>query len=332
MLGATACITLALLPAESQVGIIVSIVIATVSFDMASIFTASLLPKLAQGRAADTLSSIGFAAGYGGGAIALILATSLIAARESFGLTAAGALRSSFAIMGLWWLVFSLPTACVRMTTAASTNHSGTSTKELIQFLTTIFSKNQTGHTIPQLGWLMLGVVTVLGVVQTAIPQFSNVALETFELDPTQLVQLVLLVQFIALPGAILVGWLSGIWSRRAAANICLFGWSMVLALAWAVGSVPQLYALAVLLALVLGGIQSVLRAMLAVAAPSGHHAATFGIMQVGTKLTGFFASLIFGWTYMASGMPKAGLVILLVQLMFGWWLLSRAQNEDAEF
>ena len=41
---------------------------------MASIFTASLLPKLAQGRAADTLS-IGFAAGYGGGAIALILAT-----------------------------------------------------------------------------------------------------------------------------------------------------------------------------------------------------------------------------------------------------------------
>ena len=139
MLGATACITLALLPAESQVGIIVSIVIATVSFDMASIFTASLLPKLAQGRAADTLSSIGFAAGYGGGAIALILATSLIAARESFGLTAAGALRSSFAIMGLWWLVFSLPTAFVRMTKATSTNHSGTSTKELLQFLSEKF-------------------------------------------------------------------------------------------------------------------------------------------------------------------------------------------------
>ena len=157
-------------------------------------------------------------------------------------------------------------------------------------------------------------------------------ALETFELDPPQLVQLVLLVQFIALPGAILVGWLSRIWSRQAAANICLFGWSMVLALAWAVGSVPQLYALAVLLALVLGGIQSVLRAMLAVSAPSGHHAATFGIMQVGTKLTGFFASLIFGWTYMASGMPKAGLVILLVQLIFGWWLLSRSQNKDIEF
>ena len=105
----------------------------------------------------------------------------------------------------------------------------------------------------------------------------------------------------------------------------------MVLALAWAVSSVPQLYALAVLLALVLGGIQSVLRAMLAVAAPSGHHAATFGIMRVGTKLTGFFASLIWMDIY-GIRYAQAGLVILLVQLMFGWWLLSRAQNEDAEF
>ena len=174
----------------------------------------------------------------------------------------------------------------------------------------------------------MLGVVTILGVVQTAIPQFSNVALETFELEPPQLVQLVLLVQFIALPGAILVGWLSGVWSRQAAANICLVGWSLVLGLAWGVGSVSQLYAMAVLLALVLGGIQSVLRAMLAVAAPPGHHAATFGIMQVGTKLTGFIASLIFGWTYMATGIPRAGLVILLVQLILGWWLLSRAQEK----
>jgi Permeases of the major facilitator superfamily len=37
MLGAAACITLALLPATSQVWIIAAIIVATVSFDMASI-------------------------------------------------------------------------------------------------------------------------------------------------------------------------------------------------------------------------------------------------------------------------------------------------------
>ena len=67
---------------------------------------------------------------------------------------------------------------------------------------------------------------------------------------------------------------------------------------------------------------------MLAVSAPPGHHAATFGVMQVGTKLMGFIASLIFGWAYMASGIPRAGLVILLVQLILGWWLLTRARTK----
>ena len=328
VLGATACLALALQPSTSQLGIIAAIIVATVAFDMASIFTASLLPKLAQVREADTLSSVGFAAGYAGGAIALILATSLIAARESFGLSAAGSLRGSFAIMGLWWLIFSLPAACVRMGTTSTKSHSGTSTKELLLFLRETFPINKKDRCIPQFGWLLLGAVTILGVVQTAIPQFSNVALETFHLEPPQLVQLVLIVQFIALPGAILIGWLSGIWSRHGAANICLTGWALVLGLAWGIGSVPQLYALAVLLALVLGGIQSVLRAMLAVSAPPGHHAATFGVMQVGTKLTGFIASLIFGWAYMASGIPRAGLVILLVQLVLGWWLLTRARTK----
>ena len=65
---------------------------------------------------------------------------------------------------------------------------------------------------------------------------------------------------------------------------------------------------------------------MLAVAAPDGHHAATFGLMQVGTKLTGFTASLAFGWVYAATGIAKAGLLVLLVQLIFGWWLLSKTK------
>ena len=324
--GAAASISLAIIPPTSQLAIIAAIIVATVAFDMAAIFTASLLPRLAQGHAADTLSSSGFAAGYAGGAIALSFATSLIAARDTFGLSATGALQASFAIMGVWWLLFSLPTAFVRMGEQSKGTHAGTSTAELLSFLRTIFPIGKTKKSIPSLGWLMLGVVTILGVVQTAIPQFSNVALETFHLKPPQLVQLVLLVQLVALPGAIIIGWLSGLWSRHGAAHICLAGWALVLGLAWGIQSVPQLYALAVLLALVLGGIQSVLRAMLAVAAPPGHHAATFGTMQVGTKLTGFVASLIFGWAYMASGIPRAGLVILLVQLILGWWLLSRAR------
>ena len=73
-----------------------------------------------------------------------------------------------------------------------------------------------------------------------------------------------------------------------------------------------------------LGGVQSVIRALVAEMAPRGRFGATFGLMQVGTKLSGFVASLLFGAVLAASGLPRAGLVILLVQIAAGWWFLKR--------
>jgi UMF1 family MFS transporter len=166
--------------------------------------------------------------------------------------------------------------------------------------------------------------VLVLGAVQTAIAQFSSVALEEFHLDGPALVRLVLLVQAVALPGALLIGWLSSRWSRHGALVVCLAGWIAVLSLAWLVQTPTQLHWLAVLLALVLGGVQSVIRATVAGLAPLGRFGATFGLMQVGTKLSGFVASLLFGGMLAASGLPRAGLATLLIQIAVGWWLLAR--------
>ncbi|MFM7138548.1 MAG: MFS transporter, partial [Planctomycetota bacterium] len=168
------------------------------------------------------------------------------------------------------------------------------------------------------------GSTLVLGAVQTAIAQFSSVAIAEFDLEPAALVRLVLLVQAVALPGALVVGLLSERFGRRAALVTCLTGWIAVLALAWFVRTVPQLHGLAVLLALVLGGVQSVIRATVAEAAPEGRAGITFGLLQVGAKLAGAAAGLAFGGLYLASGHPRAGLAALLLQLIAGWWLLRR--------
>jgi len=101
----------------------------------------------------------------------------------------------------------------------------------------------------------------------------------------------------------------------------------VVLARAGLITTVTQLYTLAVLLALVLGVIQSILRLLLAIEAPSGHRAATFGLVQVGTELTGFAASFGFSLACASSGSPRAGFGLLLLQLLVGWWLLHRASN-----
>ena len=338
--GSLGLLALGVVPPTARAAVVAGIVIASVGFDMSAIFTSSLLPRIASGPAADRLSAGGFAAGYAGGAIALVIATVIVGAHDRLGLTTPGALRAAFVFVGCWWLVFSLPAAMARFGTDGRTDdggeevHAGSSAGELLAFARSLagwssggtanagIAHGEAGESGRSFGRVLLGCVLVLGAVQTAIAQFSSVALEEFHLDGPALVRLVLLVQAVALPGALFIGWLSTRWSRHGAMAVCLLGWIAVLTLATLVQTPAQLHWLAALLALVLGGVQSVIRATVAGLAPRGRFGATFGLMQVGTKLSGFVASLVFGVVLAASGLPRAGLVTLLIQIIAGWWLL----------
>jgi len=310
-----------------------AVVIANVGFDMAAIFTGSLLAAIASGRLADRLSAQGFAAGYAGGAVALVLATGIVQAHDALGLTAAGGLRVAFAFTALWWIVFSLPiTACRFDAGSSGRRHAETSSGELLAYLRLLARGTGPDGPEPQaprrrshpMLAVLAGSMLVLGAVQTAIAQFSSVALEEFALEPAALVRLVLLVQALALPGALGIGWLSERRGRGAALSACLAGWVGVLCLSWFVTSVAQLHGLAALLALVLGGVQSVIRAAVAEAAPQGRAGVSFGLLQVGSKLAGAAAGLAFGGVALASGQPRSGLVVLLALVAAGWWMVAR--------
>jgi UMF1 family MFS transporter len=322
VVGAGGLALLAAVPPAVQGAVIAAVVVACVGFDLAQVFTGSLLPRIADDRDADRLSAWGFAAGYAGGAIALVAATTIVAAHARLGLTAAGGLRAAFLLTAAWWLVFSLPAAFARFGDGVGEGHAATSGRELLDFARSLVRPESSAGT--HLGRALLGSTLVLGAVQTAIGQFSSLALERFDLDGPALVRLILLVQAVALPGALAVGWFSTRFGRRPATAVCLAGWGLVLGLSWFVTTPAQLHGLAALLALVLGGIQSVLRATIAALAPPGHAAASFGIMQVGTKLAGFVASLAFGGAQLVAHEPRAGLVVLLGQLALGTWICLR--------
>ena len=320
--GTGALVILAAVPPAAQWAVLGAIVIACVGFDLAQIFTGSLLPRIAD-HDADRLSARGFAAGYAGGAIALIIATALVSGHKRFGIDAAGGLRLAFAFTAAWWLVFSLPAAAARFGAGDGVPHAATSGRELFAFARGLVA-GDAGGAPSQLAAVLGGAMLALGAVQTGINQFTSLAMQRFALDGPALVRLVLLVQAVALPGALFIGWLSGRCGRRIAAAVCLAGWLVVLALACLVQTPTQLSWLAVLLALVLGGIQSLLRAAVAVLAPLGGAGVTFGLLQVGTKLAGCGAAFLFGGLQLLSGEPRTGLIALAAQIAVAWWLLRR--------
>ncbi len=330
--GSLACLGLGLTPPSSPVLAVLMVALSAIGFDLAAIFTGALLPAIADGSDADRLSARGFAAGYAGGAIALVAAAALVGRRDAVGVDTTTALRFAFAGIGLWWLLFSLPAISGMIPPLpAATGGSGGSLRELARFARSLAGAGNHSRQLWLLGRFLLGAVLVLGAVQTMIGQVSSVAIGEFDLKAADLVNLVLLVQAVALPGAIAIGWISVHRSRRMALAICLTGWSLVLGLAWFVAARWQLVALAVLLALVLGGVQSVLRAVVAVLAPKTHTGSAFGLFQVGSKFTGFVASMGFGLVYELSGRPRAGIIVLFVQLVAGWLLLARVPMDESE-
>jgi len=324
--GAAALAALAALPPTARLAVAAAVVLANVGFDLAAVFTGSLLARLATGRWADWLSAAGFAAGYVGGAIALVAATMIVEARDRLELSITGSLRAAFLFTGAWWLLFSLPVAVVRFRGGAGERHADTASGELLAFTRGLAAGPEGRGLLATLA----GAALVLGGVQTAINQFSSVALVEFGLDGPALVRLVLLVQAVALPGAVAIGWLSSRAGRQTALAVCLAGWIAVLVLAWFVRTVAALHGLAALLALVLGGVQSVIRATVADAAPPGRSGGTFGVLQVATKLAGAAASLAFGAVYAAAGSPRTALAVLVVQLLAGWWALRAARRAAA--
>lgn len=321
--GAGGFVMLAAAPPQARIVVVAAVVAACVGFDIAQVFTGSLLRRVAGEGDADRLSAFGFAAGYAGGAIALVIATAVVTAHARLGLDVAGGLRLAFAITAAWWLVFSMPAAVARFGNGDGVRHAATPGRELGAFARSLWQAPP-GSADRDFAAILGGAMLALGGVQTAIAQFSSLALQRFDLDGPALVRLVLLVQAVALPGAIAVGWLSTRVGRRPATLLCFGGWIVVLVLAWFVQTTQQLYGLAVLLALVLGGIQSLLRAAIAMRTPPGHAGVSFGLLQVGTKLSGFAASLGFGGLQLATGSPQSGLVALVAQLAIGWWLIRR--------
>lgn len=85
-------------------------IIANVSFGASIVFYNAYLPSIASEDRRDHVSSVGFARGYLGGGLLLLLNLIMFLFSDKIGLGTAMVARISLASAGLWWLGFSLIT------------------------------------------------------------------------------------------------------------------------------------------------------------------------------------------------------------------------------
>jgi UMF1 family MFS transporter len=240
-------------------------------------------------------------------------------------------LRVGILIMGLWWGLFSLPTLKVlrdRGGPPAMRQPIGPAARKALQ---AVGSTLRNVRQYRMLAWFLLGFLLYNEGIQTVISQASTFATKTPELSFTtsELAMLILMIQFIALPGAILVGWLSNRIGERPALQLCLAVFVGLLVAAFFVNSKSQFWCLGVVLALVMGGSQSVSRAIMGLMTPPARTAEFFGFFNFSGKATSFLGPFVFGSIFKVTGNTRLAVLSLLVFFLVGWAIVARVRIDE---
>jgi UMF1 family MFS transporter len=297
---------------------VVLFILANVALGASSVVYNSFLPQIAGPDERDRVSSIGWAIGYIGGGLLLAINLAALTFDTSLGMSKGDIARWSIASAGVWWAVFTtLPLRRLRNRPAVAGEASGS-------VLTDGF--RQLGRTLRHmrafpltLGFLGAYLIYNDGI-QTTITMASTYADKQLGLSQTVQVQTILMVQFVAFGGALLLGRIARVYGSRNTVLGSLVVWTVTLAIAYALphGSALDFMLLGALIGIVLGGSQALSRSIFSQLIPHGMEAEYFGIYEISQDGTTWLGPLLFGLAYQITGSYRIAIVSLLIFFVVG--------------
>ncbi|MEL7499986.1 MAG: MFS transporter [Planctomycetota bacterium] len=328
--GGIACMIMAVLPASQFILVTVCFVVANLCLELSLTFYNGFLAEISDDAEVNRISTMGMAWGYFGGGLALLLALLALAffPNES---SPGSTLRVCVFGTGVWWILFSIPTIWVlddRPRAEPKTGLTKTVGSSLADVWLTI--KELRHHRT--LAIFLVAFLFYNDGVQTVISQSSTFAIRELNFSNQNLAAVVLLVQFVATPGAMFIGWLSDQFGRQRTLQICLVAWIVLLMLAWFVETQFGYWLLSIGVALVLGGTQSVSRAVMSSLTPEGKEARYFGFFNFSGKATSFMGTFYFGMIIGLTQNARIAIVGLILFFSIGLVLLSSVRwNEESD-
>jgi UMF1 family MFS transporter len=301
-------------------------IIANLAFGAAIVFYNAYLPDIASEERRDKVSSYGWALGYLGGGLLLLLNLIFYQLHESLGVPTGLAVRINLASAGVWWLAFSMITWTRLRARGARRSlppgktylHVGfgqlkTTIKEIrhfpetLKFLLAYFLYND-------------GIQTVIAVSATfaAAPLLRG----GLGMDTGTLTMVILMIQFMAFFGALLWGVLAGKMGAKQSIVLSLVIWSGVVIYAYfglyGESSTIQFFILGAFIALVMGGSQAISRSLFAQLIPGGKEAEYYSFYEVSERGTSWIGPLLFGLMNQVFGSLRPALLSLIFFFVAG--------------
>ena len=310
-LGAFSCISLFAFTGSNLVYGLVFAALAVIGYSGSLVYYNSFLPIIASKDRHDRLSARGFAWGYAGSVILLILCLVMINKYEYFGFAKVlDALRFSFLIVGFWWVGISQIAFYYLKDNPCLEKKPNHSLLKGFREINKVFSeiKHQSVIKPYLLAFFMIsiGVQTIMLVAT----MFGKVELG---IESPKLIAIIVLLQVVAIVGSKIFAEVSARKGNKISLLIMLIIWIIICFTAYFIKTENQFFILAAFVGLVMGGIQSQSRSTYAKLIPenSNDTASYFSFYDITEKAAIVLGLFFFGFIEHITGSMRLSALLL---------------------
>ena len=338
-LGALSCIGLYWFSLENIYISLLFYFLGLIGFWGSLVFYNSYLPDIAFAEQQDEVSAKGYSLGYAGSVILLIINLAMIMKPKLFGITgtdgeaAMKAMRYSFVMVGIWWIIFSqytyyfLPKGNVNANQKVTHHVIFNGFRELKKVWGLLDENIILKKYLLSFFVYSMAVQTVMLVATYFGAQ--EIAWESKSESTTGLIVCILLIQLVAIIGAVLTSKASEKFGNIPTLIVINCFWVILCIVAYIIVSPIQFYIMAGFAGLVMGGIQALSRSTYSKLLPETEDTASFfSFYDVAEKVGIVIGMCFYGVIDQITGSPRFATVFLAIFFVIGIILLKRVPKK----
>jgi UMF1 family MFS transporter len=313
-LSISSTLILSLIAKDSYVLASIFFSISLLGFMMSNVFYDSMLLNF-ESLEYDKISSTGYAVGYLGGGIAFVFTLVFLYSNSDSSIEIISSNKIAFVFAALWWLLFMIPLIIYWI---EKPNHQIQTTNIIDTFKEIKLNK-------PILFFLISYWIYIDGV-DTIIRMAINYGLILGFTNYDLLVAL-LVTQFVAFPGTLIINKISELSSVTTTISGCLIMYLIITLLSYSLDSIYEFYLIACLIGFVQGGIQALSRSYFAHLIPNNKHSEYFGIYNMLGKFAALIGPLLVGFVTYASNNARLGILSISIFFIIGLIMFYKSLN-----
>ncbi len=306
---------------------LIGFVLGFIGFNSSLVFYNSYLPDIVTEDKFDKTSATGYAYGYIGSMILLIMILVLVQFKGMFGISSDTLpIQIGFLMVGVWWLFFSRYTFRALPEERKLKIQSSFISKG-IREVVDVFNKVRTDINIVK---FLVAYFFFIAGVNVVIYLASIFAQEELGFGQTQLIILVSLLQVLAMVGSYFFAFVSDKIGNRNSILIQLVIWIGICLVSYVVHGVTEFYVLSLFVGLVFGGIQSLSRSTYSkmLSDDIDSLASYFSFYDVLTKVASVAGTFVFGIVNQITGNMRYSILATGIFFVIGFLILLTMKSK----